>query len=78
MIHIALFFSVWVLSAFINVIYMMCKNKPPTGKYIAVVVLPVINVLYSFFVVLRFKNFVNPIKSFRTAVKDIISVFKEH
>ena len=72
-----MFFIAWSISTLINVIYMMCKNKPAAGKYIAVVIIPVINVLYSVLVVLRFKNFVNPIKSFNAGVKDIINVFKE-
>lgn len=81
MIHFVVFLVMWLISSIMNVAYMVYKERSPEGKYLAVVFLPVINVLYSVIVVLHFKNFINPIKTIKSVlivIKDIINVFKEH
>ena len=59
---IAFFFMSWFISLLINIIYMIVNNKPCINKYLIAVFVPIINVLYTFFVVFHYKNIIAFIK----------------
>ena len=59
---ITFLFISWFFSLLINVIYMMINNKPCIYKYLIAVLMPIINVLYTLFVVFHYKNIIKFIK----------------
>lgn len=65
-----LLFISWFICFVINIIYMMINTKPCIDKYLIAVLMPIINVLYTFFVVFHYKNVIKFIKC-------IIKLFSE-
>lgn len=65
-----LLFISWFICFVINIIYMMINNKPCIYKYLIAVLMPIINVLYTLFVVFHYKNVIKFIKC-------IIELFSE-
>ena len=57
-----LLFISWLICFIINAMYMMFNNKPCIDKYLIAVFMPIVNVLYTFFVVFHYKNVIKFIK----------------
>ena len=57
-----LLFISWFICFVINIMYMMINNKPCIDKYLIAVYMPIINILYTFFVVFHYKNVIKFIK----------------
>ena len=65
-----LLFISWFICFVINIMYMMINNKPCIDKYLIAVYMPIINILYTFFVVFHYKNII-------AFIKCIIELFSE-
>lgn len=69
--YIIIFLFTYLITLVINSMLMIMKNKPSSTKYVLVVCLPILNVVFLLYVLL------NGLRNYKSYIREILQAFKD-